>query len=150
MAYSSLDPHQNRVYEWEDSWPGWDRNHVGINACRELIEAACRHYRVKLPKVKVHHVRSISFSIPTKDYISLQGWAHEDRGGLNVPTALHEAAHHIAYALHGERIQDHGPTWLGIYLDLLVRAKVAPEVALKASLRSFGLRIALARRRAAR
>ncbi len=135
-----LDPHKEQVYDWEDSWPGWNRNHIGINACRNLIAVACRHYNVKCPTVRVHHVRSMSFAIPTKCYISLQGWASEDRGGLNVPTALHEAAHHIAWSLHGNRIQDHGATWLGIYLDLLIRAKVAPEVALKASLKSFRLR----------
>jgi hypothetical protein len=134
-----LDPHKNDVYLWEDSWPGWNRNHVGIRACRRLIATACRHYKVKCPTVTTHHKRSFSFSIPTKDYISLQGWGHEDRGGLNVPTALHEAAHHIAWSLHGDRIQDHGPTWLGIYLDLLIRAKVAPEVALIASLQPFSL-----------
>lgn len=142
MASSShdLDPHKEKVYEWEDSWPGWNRNHIGINACRKLVAAACGHYKVGCPTVRVHHVRSMSFSIPSKDYISLQGWASEDRGGLNVPTALHEAAHHIAWSLHGNRIQDHGPTWLGIYLDLLIRAKVAPEVALVASLKSFQLK----------
>ncbi len=135
-----LDPHKDNVYAWEDSWPGWDKNHIGIRACRDLIHRACDHYKVKRPVVRVHHVRSLSFSIPSKDYISLQGWAFEGQGGLNVATALHEAAHHIAYALHGERIQDHGSTWLGLYLRLLVRACVAPQIALEASARSFGLR----------
>ena len=135
-----LDPHKNDVYTWEDSWPGWDKNHIGIGACRGVIFEACDDYKVKRPAVRTHHVRSLSFSIPSKDYISLQGWAYEQQGGLNVPTALHEAAHHIAFALHGNRIQDHGATWLGIYLDLLIKARVAPAVALKASLRSFNLK----------
>ncbi len=135
-----LDPHKEDVYAWEDSWPGWNRNHIGIRACRKMVAVACGHYKVKCPTVTVHHKRSFSFSIPTKDYISIQGWGYEDRGGLNVPTALHEAAHHIAWSLYGNRVQDHGATWLGIYLDLLIRAKVAPEVALKASLKSFRLR----------
>jgi hypothetical protein len=140
VSSEDLDPHRLKVYAWEDSWPGWSRNHIGINACRKLIHTACDDYKVSRPAVKVHHVRSLSFSYPTEGYISLQGWAHEDRGGLNVATAFHEAAHHIAYALYGERVQDHGRTWLGIYLRLLVRGRVAPEVALKASLRSFGLK----------
>ncbi len=135
-----LDPHKEQVYDWEDSWPGWNRNHIGIRACRKMVAVACGHYKVKCPTVTVHHKRSFSFSIPTKDYISIQGWGYEDRGGLNVPTALHEAAHHIAWSLHGNRVQDHGATWLGIYLDLLIRAKVAPEVALVASLKSFQLK----------
>jgi len=63
-----------------------------------------------------------------------------EAGGRNVPTALHEAAHHIAWTFYGDRIQDHGRTWLGIYLDLLVREKVAPEIALIASLKPFHLK----------
>ena len=135
-----LDPHKEQVYEWEDSWPGWNRNHIGINACRKLVAVACGHYKVKCPTVTVHHKRSILFLNTDERLHQLQGWGYEDRGGLNVPTALHEAAHHIAWTLHGDRIQDHGATWLGIYLDLLIRAKVAPEVALIASLKSFQLK----------
>lgn len=139
MVSSFLDPHKDAVYAWEDSWPGWDKNHIGIRACRKLIHQACDDYKVKCPTVTAHHIRSLSFSIPSKGYISLQGWAHERQGGLNVATALHEAAHHIAFALYGNRIQDHGATWLRIYLDLLIKARVAPEVALRASLRGFGI-----------
>jgi hypothetical protein len=72
--------------------------------------------------------------------MSIQGGEHRDKGGRNVATALHEAAHHIAWAVHGERVQDHGATFLGIYLDLLSRAGVAPRVALEASARAHGLR----------
>lgn len=72
--------------------------------------------------------------------MSLQGGKRFRQGGRNVATAMHEAAHHIAWHLHGERIQDHGRTFLGIYLDLLVRAKVAPRVALEASARSYKLK----------
>lgn len=77
--------------------------------------------------------------MPESKRISIQGGDHHARGGRNAATALHEAAHQIAFALYGESIQDHGPTWLGIYLDLLVRARVAPRVALEATLRSHGL-----------
>ena len=135
-----LDPHKDDVYRWEDSWPGWDKNHVTLKDCRTVIDLACRAYDVSCPVVKVHHKRSISFCVPTKGYISLQGWAFKAQGGLNVATALHEAAHYIAWHLHKERIQDHGPTFFGIYLDLLIRAKVAPRVALEATARTHKLR----------
>ncbi len=135
-----LDPWKEVVYEWEDSWPGWGRNHISLKACRALIEHACDEYHVEHPDVTQHHERSMSFSVPTQEYIDIQGGKHKAKGGRNVATALHEAAHHIAYALHSDRIQDHGRTFLGIYLDLLIRAKVAPRVALEASARSFGLK----------
>ena len=136
-----LDPHQDTVYEWEDSWPGWNKNHISLKACKKLIIDACHEYDVDPPDTIVQHPeRSISFSIPTADHIDLQGGKHRGNGGRNVAVALHEAAHHIAYALHGDKIQDHGRTFLGIYLHLLVAAKVAPKVALLASARSFGLK----------
>ena len=134
------DPHKDDVYSWEDSWPGWGRNHITFKACRELVFAACDTYAVKRPAVVQHPQRTFSWSMPAKDRISLQGGEHGKEGGRNVATALHEAAHHIAWHLHGERIQDHGRTFLGIYMDLLVRAKVAPQVALEASARAHKLK----------
>lgn len=134
------DPRKDTVYSWEDSWPGWGKNHISFKACRALVFGACDHYRVKRPTVVQHPQRSFSWSMPTKDRISLQGGKHGKEGGRNVATALHEAAHHIAWHLHGERIQDHGRTFLGIYMDLLVRAKVAPQVALEASARAHKLK----------
>lgn len=135
-----LDPHKEDVYRWEDSWPGWGKNHIAFKHCKTLIDSACSAYKVPCPKIIQHPKRTFSWSMPTKDLISLQGGAARGPGGRNVPTALHEAAHHIAWHLHGDRIQDHGPTFLGIYLDLLSRARVAPLLALESTARSFGLK----------
>lgn len=136
----SSDPRKETVYEWEDSWPGWDKNHITFKACRELIFLACDAYKVKRPVVVQHPERAFSWAMPARNRMSIQGGEHRGQGGRNVATVLHEAAHHIAWQLHGERIQDHGRTFFKIYLDLLIRAKVAPEIALKASARSHGLR----------
>ena len=138
----NLDPHKDAVYSWEDSWPGWNKNHITFKAVRAVVYAACDHYKVKRPTVVQHPQRSFSWSMPTRNRMSIQGGEHRGPGGRNVATALHEAAHHIVWNLYGDRVQDHGPTFLGIYLDLLVRAKVAPQVALHASLKSFGLKTA--------
>jgi len=135
-----LDPHKEAVYEWEDSWPGWDKNHITFKACKELVYSACEAYGVEPPTVIQHPHRSFSWSRPETDEISIQGGKHRDPGGRNVSTVLHEAAHHIGWEIFGDRIQDHGPVFLGIYLDLLTRAKVAPEIALTASARFHGLR----------
>ena len=135
-----IDPHRDAVYRWEDSWADWNRNTGTAKACRTLIRKACEHYRVPAPTVVVHPQRTFSWSIPRLSRISIQGGRHRERGGRNAATALHEAAHHIAYHLHGERIQDHGPTFLGIYLDLLARTKVAPRIALETTARKHGLR----------
>lgn len=135
-----LDPRKEATYAWETSWPGWDKNHITFQACRELVYCACDAYKVPRPVIVQHPQRSFSWSIPTRNRISIQGGEHRSNGGRNVATVMHEAAHHIAWNLHGDRIQDHGRTFLRIYLDLLVRAKVAPETALKATAREYGLR----------
>lgn len=136
-----LDPHREAVYDWEDSWPAWNTNTSGLQACRATIQRACKAYSVKPPKVTSHNVRSLSYYATTRLLISLQGRdpAGTDKGGLNIPTACHEAAHHIVWLRYGEKVQDHGPTFLGIYIDLLFRNGVAPLVALEASAKSFGL-----------
>jgi hypothetical protein len=136
----SADPHKNATYLWEDSWPGWNRNHITLAECRSLIASSCLVYGVKRPIVVDHPQRSMSWNIPADRRISMQGGKHRARGGRNVATALHEAAHQIAFTLYGSSIQDHGPTWLGIYLDLLVRARGAPRIALEATLRAHGLK----------
>jgi len=58
----------------------------------------------------------------------------------NPAVALHEAAHYICDRVHGPHLQDHGPSWLGIYCYLLVAFRVAPAQALLAELRSRKLR----------
>ena len=136
----SLDPHQDAVYRWEDEWPAWNRNHVSLRVCRKAIRAACKWYKVEPPTVTQHDGRGLAFSWPKQHRISMQGGEHARIGGKNIATALHEAAHHIAYAIYGERLQDHGRTWLGIYLNLLERAGIAPRVALEASARAHGLK----------
>jgi len=128
------DPHRHRLYQWEADWPDWNKDALGIKACRAAVRKACKHYKVRAPRVVHTDTGSLSFSVPSKNFISLHC------GGMNIPTALHEAAHHIAYALHGETVQDHGPTFLGIYIGLLERAGVAPRTALEASARAHGLK----------
>jgi hypothetical protein len=62
----------------------------------------------------------------------------------NPATALHEAAHSIHDCLFGHYshpgLQAHGPLWLGIYLTLLIKAKIAPKSALLASAKEKGLK----------
>jgi hypothetical protein len=138
---TGADPRREAVYEWEDAWYDWGANTCSLTHCRALIATACAHFKVEPPRVKQHNKASLSYCIPTAGIISLQAvGSRPGRGGKNPATALHEAAHYIAHRKYGERIQDHGPTFLGVYMWLLEEAKVAPRVALHASARSHGLR----------
>lgn len=126
---------RDAVYQFEDDWPAWNRNQLTLAQCRTLIRSACEHYRVPHPRVRQHKVRAMSWYMPAKRLISLQAVGPDNKGGKNSATALHEAAHHIGFRLYGARIDDHGPTFVGIYLHLLVKACVAPRPALEAQLR---------------
>jgi hypothetical protein len=137
---AKADPQKEDVYEWEDEWRAWSRNTHTLPELRAAIRTACAYYGVRHPKVKQHNLRSLSWSIAEYDLISLQAVGPLDRGGKNMATAMHEAAHHIVYKLCGHRPADHGPTFLGVYLWLLAAAGVAPESALFASARAHGLK----------
>lgn len=137
----AADPNKEAVYEWEDDWYDWSSNTCSLKECRRLILWACKAYGVDPPVVKQHHKRTYSWSMPAAGVISLQAkGAKPGRGGKNPATALHEAAHHIVYAIFSDRPQDHGPTFLGIYMWLLTEARVAPEVALHSSARARNLK----------
>ena len=125
---------------WEDTWAGWDKNTTTLAVCRKHIERACKRFGIKPPIVKQHDTNAVSWSTPQKNIISMQGYGPDGLGGLNVPIALHEAAHHIIYHRVGLRPQDHGPTFLGVYLWLLENAKVASGAALRASAKTGKLK----------
>lgn len=136
----SHDPQKDKLYSWEDEWWGWNLNLCSLAVCRRYVETACAYYRIAPPRVRRHMECSLSFSIPAESVISLQGVGSKPgKGGLNPATALHEAAHHIVYWTFGESVQDHGPTFLGVYLWLLAKAGIAPGEALEASARARGL-----------
>lgn len=134
-----------KVYRFEDDFPGWGRNQMTLAQCRGLIRSACELHGVPHPAVRQHNKRSYSWCLPWggtdgRGLISLQAVGPDNKGAKNAAVSLHEAAHHIAYRKHGKRIECHGPTFVGIYLDLLVKANVAPRPALEAQLRHRGVK----------
>ena len=131
---SEADPQITALYNWEGS-NGWDSNRTSFKKARAAILSACRHFWVEPPEIRLHKTRSLPWSKPGQMLISLQ----RDRY-LNIPIALHEATHHIVFHLFGDKPQDHGPTFLGIYLHLLERAKVKTRANLRASARAYGLK----------
>lgn len=133
------DPQRHLVYAWEESWEPWNYNSLTLTECRAWVEAACRLWDVTPPRVRQHRSNEYSWCHTRLGIISLQGGAHRARGGRNVSQALHEAAHWIVYQLHGDKPQDHGPTFMGLYLWLLENARVAPRLALHATARAHGI-----------
>lgn len=109
------DPQLKLLYRWESA-NGWDDNLCSFFRCGWTIHNACELYRVPQPMIKLHTTRNLPWSCPSENIISMQRDKY-----LNVPISLHETSHHIVYHKHGARPQDHGPTFLRIYLDLLIQ-----------------------------
>lgn len=128
------DPQKAAVYAWETAWKPWNYSTLALPECRWWVEEACKRFDVAPPRVRQHR---------TKEY----PWCHVklrvisfSPAGRNAPTALHEAAHQIAWDYFGDSIQDHGRTFIGIYLWLLEWSGVAPRIALRATARSHKLK----------
>lgn len=129
------DPQQDSVYEWEGEWAAWNASIMSFDNCRRMIDTACAHYGVRPPRVRMHKGKAWSYCLVSRALISLK-----QADNLNPAIALHEAAHWIVWHLFGDRVQDHGPTFMGVYLWLLEAASVAPVEALHATARKHGLK----------
>jgi len=140
-----MDPQRERVYRWEDQFRSFIERTTTRRELRALIRKASKRYNVEPPSVKFRtksgtRGRITSEYDPEEHCISL-GW-----NDCNHAIAMHECAHAIADTIYGPFQQAHGTRWLGIYLDLLEWARVAPRSALHASAREK--RLKWSRRRA--
>jgi hypothetical protein len=137
----TLDPQRQAVYDWEDSWPAWGANDLTLQGCRDAVRWACMLYDVPVPRVKQHQTEAMSECDVRIGVIDMQAKARRPgRGGKNASQALHEAAHWIVYQRLSDKPQDHGPTFMGVYIHLLSAYGVAPAAALLPSARKFGLK----------
>lgn len=129
---SKADPQQSAVYAWERTYADWNRETLTLPGVRGFVQAACHEFGIEPPSVKTHKGKQYAYSWGDKTSFNAEG--------KNPPTALHEAAHYITDTLLGTAIEPHGPEWLGVFMWLLLEAKVAPRPALEASARSHGLK----------
>lgn len=133
------DRQREDLYDFEDRFPWANQNNATLEQCREVVRSACDTYGVSPPTVVQHNKRSLSYCLPHSRRISLQAAGPENKGGKNVATALHEAAHQIVFDLRGNRVEDHGPTFCGVFFHLLTMAGW-PAAAIRAVAREHGVR----------
>jgi len=136
-----VDSQKHRVYAWETAFRSFNENNTPRRRLRRLIRRAERRYRIPPSKIiftnRVHrakrYAKIASEYDPDVHSITL---GHNDQ---NYAIALHETAHAIVDTLLGYDLEPHGPQWLGVYLELLEWAKVAPREALHARAKAYGL-----------
>ena len=149
MTATVPDPQRDRLYSWEAKWRSWNRKTDSLSDCRKYVHTACAYYGIPPPSVRSHGGRAYSWSQADGNYAQINTVRangksrsvisfNRDRG-LNIPTALHEAAHAIASVLLPWEMADHDPRFVGIYLWLLIKTRIAPRSALEASLTAAGL-----------
>lgn len=137
MARSpKCDPQREEVYGWEKKFGTlWYMHGMTYKDARMLLGLMCKRYGVPPPRFK---------SVEDAPYTAA---AHGDvlievNRSKAKPTALlvaHEAAHVICHA-SGIFKPDHGPEWLGIYIDLLDHYRILPRCMTEPSARKAGLK----------
>lgn len=131
-AWGRLDPWQTAVYNFEYSWADWRRKTLTLDEIRAGIRRACRLYGLKAPRVGSH--RGNMYSWYSDGRISFK------QRHMNPALALHEVTHYITDSLFGESLEDHGFAFQGVYFWLLLQSRIAPESALRAATKDFGLK----------
>lgn len=134
-----------KQYKWQWEFTNiFDRPALTLHRIRWLIRKACDIWDVPYPVVveqKKTEDKEASHYICDTERVRQTARIQLLDVHMNLPAALHEVAHHIQAARFPEANaeDDHGPTWLGIYIHLLDQFYVLPRHATEPSLESKGL-----------
>lgn len=130
MKRDPLDPQKHLVYKWEDQWRYTEDNLLTQDETRRLLKRCFKVYDVRPPAIRFlpKACRKWSEYDIDEDVLTMS------HSHCNHFIACHEAAHVIVHRNFGEEAQDHGPQFVDIYLDLLVREQVGPRDALEYSM----------------
>ncbi len=132
------DPQQKRVYRMERlELSGHLRHRMALCELRKMSRALCRRYRVPVANVVARNERGFW---ATYDYETGLVCLNP-QGGRNAATLAHELAHHVAYVLH-PGAQDHGPTFMKYYVEMLDSLRLVPAAGMRAIARKYRVAIA--------
>lgn len=136
------DSQQQAVYAWERQWRAWNTPSCSQPDARRVIRWAERLYRVPPVSISFYSKNKANGVWMPSNYHAVRHIALRPNH-VNPAVALHETSHAITHHLFGwdpPDMEPHGPQWLGIYMLLLERLKVAPRVALESSARDYDLK----------
>lgn len=123
------DSQQHRVYRLESCLRGGHSGHVAPrDFLRAALTRACVTWKLrgdKRPDLHFVHVNNQRYGWQDSNGITLN--AKED--GQNLFTLLHELAHWICY-VRDYAVEDHGPEWMWVYIELLDQFNVIPRSAM--------------------
>lgn len=133
---ATRDAQVKRVYDWETSWPSWNRKSLNKQECESLVKVACGWYSVPPPPIHIFRkTRGSTYYAPWEHSI------HFRKRHMNMAVVLHETAHAIhSYLLGDDAHQIHGQEFMGIYLWLLWKCQLASPEALVLSAKAYGIK----------
>ena len=134
MESPKLDSQCKALYKWEGEFPCFDNKMLTLKQCRSAVAWACKLYRVPIPPVSIHPLKKGSSFSCDDPYMLCLNKRH-----MNVGICLHESAHAIHTYLMGHAHETHGPQFLAIYMNLLLKAGGISKRALISSLKSLDL-----------
>jgi hypothetical protein len=139
-----MDPQQELVYDWEDSFTLWAGAHLTERQARKLIRDACNKYRVPVPTIFfLGKDRGARGKVLPSSYEPISHVIRIRPRHLNSAVILHETAHAITdYILedYEHELESHGAEFVGVYMCLLEDFKICPLAALHASAEDAGVR----------
>ena len=120
-----LDTQAHRVYRFESDLCGASVGHkMALIDLKAVSVTACRTWKVKKPKLGiVSQPKARVYGWQTEDGIELNSACD----GQNLTTLLHEMAHWIVHSRH-YAVEDHGPEFMWIYIELLDQFKLLPRI----------------------
>lgn len=109
-----------------------------IDDMRRRAKAICRTYVVPKVVVEVVTKRGQGGSYEAGDDKILL----DPDSGQNYMILAHELGHHVAWTRHGCYVQDHGPTWVKYYGQILDQLRMVPIEGFRAICRRHGVKMA--------
>lgn len=131
------DPQQAAVYKMErEELSGHLRHKMPMRALKLAAQRICSQYGVPQVRVAAKKERGMWASYDWKCLICLH-----PTGGRNLCTLAHELAHHLVQYRH-QRTQDHGPTFMYYFVELLDTMRIVPRAGMLSIARKYKVRIA--------
>jgi hypothetical protein len=115
-------------------------NYYGTYKLKKLQSYArllARCYGVPNVRISIKKRRGYGGLYNTDGFIIL-----DPKSGRNLATLAHEFAHHIVWVRHGNRAQDHGPTFVKYFAQCMSSVRLMPVASMRVICRRYGVRIA--------
>lgn len=133
------DPQRDLVYAMElRELSGHGVHRVAWGDLKRVAAMVSRRFGVVQPVLRSKRMTRYGWydSVPSPVIVL------DSERGRNYLTLAHELAHHVIASRHGLRAQDHGPSWVKVYAQILHALRLVPIAGTRAICRQYKVKIA--------